>query len=186
MKRHFPLITALCLLVASATQAQEAIPLKGDELFGSLRARQIGPALMSGRITDVEGHPTDPKIMYIGAAGGGVWKSNDGGVTFKPVFDKHNQSIGALAVDPKSPDQVVWAGTGEVWTRNSVSIGDGIYKTEDGGQNWTKSGLEKSERISSISIDPTNTDIIYVGVMGALWGASPERGVYKTTDGGRN
>ena len=185
MKRHLLLFVSLCIALAGV-QAQEAIPLKGDELFGSLRARQIGPALMSGRITDVEGHPTDPKIMYIGAAGGGVWKSNDGGVTFKPVFDKHNQSIGAIAVDPKRPDQVVWAGTGEVWTRNSVSIGDGIYKTEDGGQNWTKSGLEKSERISSISIDPTNTDIIYVGVMGALWGASPERGVYKTTDGGKN
>jgi len=173
------------LLALNLTQAQNAIPLKGDELFGSIRARHIGPALMSGRISDVEGHPTDPKVIYIGAAGGGVWKSTDGGVTFKPVFDKHAQSIGAIALDPKNPDQVVWAGTGETWTRNSVSIGDGIYKTEDGGQNWTKLGLEKSERISSIKIDPTNTDVVYTGVLGGLWGPSQERGVFKTTDGGK-
>lgn len=186
----FTHIAFLALLIISPVfnfqlvLAQEAIPLKGEELFGSMRARQIGPALMSGRITDIEGHPTDSRIIYIGTAGGGVWKSSDGGVIFKPIFDKYNQSIGAVAIDPKKPE-VVWAGTGEVWTRNSVSYGDGIYKTEDGGQNWTKMGLEKSERISSIKIDPTNTNTMYVGAMGALWGNSADRGVYKTTDGGK-
>ena len=157
---------------------------KGDALFGSMRARHIGPALMSGRITDLQGHPTDPKILYVGAAGGGVWQSTDGGVTFKSIFDDHPQSIGAIAVDPQNPDNVLWVGTGECWTRNSVSVGNGIYKSTDGGKNWQHLGLEKSERISSIQINPQNTDEVYVGVLGALWGDSEDRGVYKTTDGG--
>jgi photosystem II stability/assembly factor-like uncharacterized protein len=183
MKNTYSIV--LFILIGFAAQAQDAIPLKGDELFGSLSARHIGPALMSGRVSDLEGHPTDAKIMYVGAAGGGVWKSSDGGVTYKPMFDKHIQSIGAVAVDPKNPDKTVWVGTGECWTRNSVTVGDGIYKSDDGGENWTKMGLEKSERISAVKIDPTNSDIVYAGVMGALWGPSADRGVYKTTDGGK-
>lgn len=164
--------------------AQQAIDLTGDALFGSMRARHIGPAVMSGRFTDLCGHPTDSKVIYAGAAGGGVWKSANGGVTFNPIFDEHAQSIGAIAVDPKSPDNTIWVGTGEIWTRNSVSVGDGIYKTTDGGKSWKNLGLEKSERISSIQINPDNPDVVYVGVLGALWGDSAERGVYKTTDGG--
>ncbi len=185
MYRKLLLAASISLFSANLAFAQEAIPLKGEELFGSLRARQIGPALMSGRISDIEGHPTDSKVVYIGTAGGGVWKSVDGGVTFKSIFDKYTQSIGAVAINPKNPDKEVWVGTGEVWTRNSVSVGDGIYKTEDGGQNWTKMGLEKTERISSIKIDPTNPNVIYVAALGALWGDSQDRGVYKTTDGGK-
>jgi photosystem II stability/assembly factor-like uncharacterized protein len=183
MKKKITFLIAL--LVGFNSFAQEAIPLKGDEIFGSMRARHIGPALMSGRIVDIEGHPTNSKILYAGSAGGGVWKTNDGGVTFNPIFEKHNQSIGAIAVDPKNPDQIVWVGTGEIWTRNSVTIGDGIYKTTDGGQNWTNMGLPNSERISSIKINPTNTNEIFVGVLGALWGNSADRGVYKTIDGGK-
>jgi photosystem II stability/assembly factor-like uncharacterized protein len=184
-KNNWKYIWGILFLCPILLSAQEAIPLKGDELFGSLRARHIGPALMSGRVVELEGHPTDARIVYVGAAGGGVWKSSDGGVTFIPIFDKHCQSIGAIAIDPKKPDQNLWVGTGEVWTRNSVTIGDGIYKTTDAGQNWVKMGLEKSERISSVKIDPSNTDIVYVGVQGALWGPSTERGVFKTTDGGK-
>ncbi len=165
--------------------AQDALPLKGDEIFGSMRARHIGPALMSGRVVELEGHPTNAKILYAGAGGGGVWKTNDGGVTYNPIFEKHNQSIGAIAIDPKNPDQVIWVGTGEVWTRNSVTVGDGIYKSTDGGQNWTNMGLPNSERISSIKINPNNTNEVFVGVLGALWGNSADRGVYKTTNGGK-
>ncbi len=165
--------------------AQDGIPLKGKELFGDIKARHIGPAIMSGRVSDIEGHPTNSKIIYIGTAGGGVWKSNDGGVIFNPIFDDYCQSIGAVAVDPSNPDQVIWVGTGEVWTRNSTSAGDGIYKSIDGGQNWLKMGLENSERISSISIHPQNPDIVYAGVLGALWGDSEDRGIYKTADGGK-
>lgn len=178
----------LVALVAFSIQplfAQEAINIKGDALFGSMRARQIGPALMSGRFTDLEGHPTNSKIIYAGAAGGGVWQSTNGGVSFQSIFDDHTQSIGAIAVDPQKPDQVIWIGTGECWPRNSVSVGDGIYKSTDGGKNWKNMGLETSERISSILIHPDNSDEIYVGVLGALWGDSEDRGVYKSTDGGQ-
>lgn len=165
--------------------AQEEISLKGKELFGSITARQIGPALMSGRITDLEAHPENSRIIYAGTAGGGVWKSNDGGATFSSVFDEHCQSIGVVAVDPGNPDNVVWAGTGETWTRNSTSVGDGLYKSIDGGANWAKAGFEKSERISAIEINPANSNEMYIGVLGALWGDSEERGVYKSSDGGK-
>lgn len=154
------------------------------EYFGDLKARHIGPALMSGRINDIELHPSNPKIVYVGAAGGGVWKSKDGGVNFSPIFDKHTQSIGAVAIDPSDPDNTVYVGTGETWTRNSVSIGDGLYRTKDGGSNWEKIGFEKSERIANIIINPKNSKEIYVGVLGALWSDSEDRGVYKSTDGG--
>ncbi len=172
-----------CLMV-SALSAQDKIVLKGKELFGDMKARHIGPALMSGRMTDIELHPTNNKIVYAAAAGGGVWKSADGGASFSPIFDEHIQSIGCVAIDPSKPDQNIWVGTGETWTRNSVSVGDGIYKSVDGGQNWKNMGLPKSDRISSIVIDPKNGDIVWVGVLGALWGDSEERGIYKTTDGG--
>jgi photosystem II stability/assembly factor-like uncharacterized protein len=172
------------LLFPNALPAQE-ISLKGKELFGDMRARHIGPALMSGRINDMEMHPTNTRIMYAGTAGGGVWKSNDGGATFVPIFDDYVQSIGVVKLDPKDPDQTIWVGTGETWTRNSVSVGDGLYKSTDGGSNWNEiPGFENSERIASIAINPNNTNEVYVGVLGALWSDSEDRGVYKTTDGG--
>lgn len=178
-------LSSLALLLLNLPLfSQESVLPQGDALFGSMRARHIGPALMSGRITDLEGHPTDSRVLYVGTAGGGVWKSVDGGVTFTSVFDDHPQSVGAIAIDPQNPDNVAWVGTGECWTRNSVSVGYGIYKTTDGGKNWQHLGLEKSERISSIQINPQNPDEVYVGVLGALWGDSEERGVYKTADGG--
>jgi len=164
--------------------AQEEIKLKGKELFGDISARHIGPALMSGRINDMENHPTNNRIIYAGTAGGGVWKSNDGGTTFNSIFDDYCQSIGAVALDPNDPDNTIYVGTGETWTRNSVSIGDGMYKSVDGGSNWTKMGFDKSERIANIIVNPKNSKEIYVAVLGALWGDSEERGVYKTTDGG--
>jgi photosystem II stability/assembly factor-like uncharacterized protein len=174
----------LILAVYLPAKAQEEIVLKGNELYGDLRARHIGPALMSGRIIDLEAHPRNGRILYLGAAGGGVWKTSNGGATFQPIFDDHAQSIGVIAVDPTNPDKNLWVGTGETWTRNSVSIGDGLYKSTDGGVNWKKVGFENSERISSIEINPQNSQEIYVGILGALWSDSDERGVYKTTDGG--
>ncbi len=177
-------ITLLVLAWGCLSAYSQDIVLKGKELFGNLRARQIGPALMSGRIIDIESHPTNDRIIYAGAAGGGVWKSSNGGATFNPIFDEYAQSIGNIAVDPKDPDNTIWVGTGETWTRNSVSVGDGLYKTTDGGSTWKKIGFDKSERIASIEIHPENTNVVYVGVLGALWGDSEERGVYKTTDGG--
>jgi photosystem II stability/assembly factor-like uncharacterized protein len=123
--------------------------------------------------------------VYVGSASGGVWKSVNGGTSYKPVFDKQPaQSIGAIAIDPKDP-KVVWVGTGEPWTRNSVSIGNGVYKTSDGGDNWTFVGLPESERIAKILVDPEATDTVYVCAPGKLWSDSDERGVFKTTDGGK-
>lgn len=165
--------------------AQENAPMNVADYLGDLKVRHIGPALMSGRATDIEGHPKNSQVIYLGTAGGGVWKSNDAGVSFMPVFDDYCQSIGAVALDPSDPDNTVWVGTGEVWTRNSVSIGDGIYRSKDGGKSWTKLGLEKSERISAIRIDPKNPNVVYAGVLGGLWSNSADRGVYKTSDGGK-
>lgn len=184
MKKNTIWVACLGILSATTVLAQDKIVLKGKELFGDIQARHIGPALMSGRITDIEMHPTNNKIIFTATAGGGVWKSNDGGASFNSVFDDHIQSIGCVAIDPSKPDQNIWVGTGETWTRNSVSMGDGIYKSTDGGQNWKNMGLPKSDRIASIVIDPKNSDVVWVAVLGALWGDSDERGIYKTTDGG--
>ncbi|PIQ17777.1 MAG: hypothetical protein COW66_10100 [Flavobacteriaceae bacterium CG18_big_fil_WC_8_21_14_2_50_34_36] len=178
------ILYVLVFFLSLPTVFSQEIPIKGKELFGNLKARHIGPAVMSGRISDIELHPSNANIIYAGAAGGGVWKSIDGGTFFTPIFDEHAQSIGSIAIDPTDPDNTVWVGTGETWVRNSVSIGDGIYKTTDGGTNWKKMGLEKSERISGIKINPNNNNEVFVGVMGALWGDSKDRGVYKTSDGG--
>jgi hypothetical protein len=154
--------------------------------ISGLNARNIGSATMSGRIAAVaatlEGGKT---ILYIGAASGGVWKSIDGGTTFKPVFDKQPvQSIGAITIDPTNP-KTVWVGTGESWTRNSVSIGDGIYKSTDEGETWTHMGLPSSERIARILVHPKNGNIVWACVPGKLWSDSTERGLYKTVDGGK-
>ncbi len=182
MKYFFSIILSL-LCISSFAQDKEIV-LKGKELFGDMKARQIGPALMSGRIIDLEQHPSDDRVLYVGSAGGGVWKSTNGGAAFQPIFDDHAQSIGKVKLDPSNPDNVIWVGTGEIWTRNSVSLGDGLYKSVDGGSNWSKVGFEKSERISSIEIHPQDSKIMYVGVLGALWSDSEERGVYKSLDGG--
>jgi len=178
------LVFPLIILSALNAIAQETA-LKAGEYFGDLKARHLGPALMSGRVSDIELHPKNPNIVLIGSAGGGVWKSQDGGVRFTSIFDGYCQSIGVVAIDPNNPDNTYWAGTGETWTRNSVSVGDGIYKTADGGKNWTKMGLDKTDRIASIQIHPKNPDVVYAGALGALWGDSDDRGVYKTADGGK-
>ena len=181
MKKILFIFTVL-LLTQNTSLSQSNIKL--ENYFGDLRARHIGPAVMSGRINDMENHPTDAKIIYAGAAGGGVWKSNDAGTTFNPIFDEYCQSIGAIEIDPNDPDNTIYVGTGETWPRNSVSVGDGLYKSNDGGNNWEKIGFEKSERIANIIVNPTNSKEIIVGVLGALWSDSEERGVFKTTDGG--
>ncbi len=184
MKHVFITIIAFALWFPLVGHGQETKAIKGKELFGDMTARHIGPALMSGRINDLEVHPTNSRIIYAGAAGGGVWKSNDAGTSFNPIFDEYCQSIGAVALDPSDPDNTIYVGTGETWTRNSVTIGDGLYRSKDGGSNWEKLGLEKSERIANIIVNPTNPNEIFVAVLGALWGDSQERGVYRSSDGG--
>lgn len=153
--------------------------------LSGLGARNIGSAAMSGRIDTIAARTEGGKTtLYVGAASGGLWKSTDGGTTFKPVFDDQPaQSIGAVAIDPSHPE-TVWVGTGEPWTRNSVSIGTGVYKSTDGGGSWHATGLPESERVSRILVDPRNGDTVFACVPGKLWSDSAERGLYKTTDGG--
>jgi len=181
MYRKSKLIFLILIIVCGTAYSQIKV---SSSTFGAINARQIGPAAMSGRITSIVAVDKDPRIMYVGSAGGGVWKTINGGAVFKSVFDKYCQSIGSIAIDQKHPD-VVWVGTGESNMRNSVAIGDGLYKSDDAGDNWKKIGLEKSEHISKIVIDPSNSDVVYVAVPGALWSNSEDRGLYKTNDGGK-
>ncbi len=187
------LTLAMALLMVCGAAAADTVPVTSAPVIDSgvisgLGARNIGSAAMSGRISALAGFSDDSgKInLFVGAASGGVWKSTDGATTFKPVFDYQPvQSIGAIAVDP-SNHQNVWVGTGEAWTRNSVSIGDGVYRSTDGGESWVHVGLPESERISKIIVDPRSSDTAYVCVPGKLWSDSTDRGLYKTTDGGKS
>ncbi len=181
------LSTLLLFTLPLATfAAGPQVPYSSATISG-LGARNIGSATMSGRIAAIDAHrEANGKLtIFIGAASGGVWKSEDSGTEFRPVFDEQPvQSIGAITIDPSNPKNV-WVGTGEPWTRNSVSIGDGIYKSTDGGETWEKCGLPNSERIAKIVVDPKDSNTVYVAVPGALWSDSPDRGLYKTTDGGK-
>lgn len=154
--------------------------------FSVLKARSIGPALMSGRVSDFAHDPTNPDRFFVGVASGGVWRTTDGGVTFDPVFDSEGSySIGVVEVDPKRP-RIVWVGTGENNSQRSVSFGDGVYKSEDGGNSWTSVGLGDSEHIGMIAIRPDQPDTVFVAAQGPLWRAGGDRGLYKTTNGGKS
>jgi photosystem II stability/assembly factor-like uncharacterized protein len=170
--------------VALSASAQD-VTLDSDTLSG-LPIRAIGPAAMGGRIADIAAvHEGQRLTIYVGSASGGVWKSVDSGTTFKPIFDKQpSLSIGAVAIDPSNP-QTVWVGTGESWVRNSVSVGTGIYRTRDGGENWDAAGLPDSEHISRILVHPKDSNTVYACALGHLWSSNAERGVFKTTDGGK-
>src|SRR5260370_5624783 len=178
-------VLASFFLCAISVYAADA-PFNAASISG-LGARNIGSAAMSGRISAIAGtrEPSGKITLFVGAASGGVWKSDDSGTRYRPVFDEQRvQSIGAIALDPKNSKNV-WVGTGESWTRNSVSIGEGVYKSTDGGETWTRAGLEKSERIAKIKVSPTTSDTVFAAVPGPLWSDSPDRGLYKTTDGGK-
>ena len=175
-------VLSLLLLGGSPLSAQDLDPA----LFSAMKVRSIGPAGMSGRIAAIDGLASDPNILWVGAATGGVWKSSNGGTTWTPVFDHERVSgIGAVAIDQNSPD-VVWVGTGEGNPRNSAGVGAGLYKTMDGGDTWQFLGFGESERIHRIVLHPTNSDIAWIGVMGPAWSDGEERGVYKTIDGGQS
>jgi len=185
-------LSALVAIVLGAAvpagAAETAAPRFDAGVVSGLGARNIGSAAMSGRNAALDAVPgKDGKTtLFIGAASGGVWKSTDGGTTFKSVFDKQPvQSIGAITIDPTNHD-TIWVGTGEPWTRNSVSIGNGVYKSVDGGETWTHLGLDNSERVSRILVDPRDGNTVYACVPGKLWSDSADRGLYKTTDGGKN
>ncbi|MGH7528862.1 MAG: WD40/YVTN/BNR-like repeat-containing protein [Gemmatimonadales bacterium] len=187
MSRRLWATIALLLLGITpslSAQAPRGITLDSTLLAG-FRWRPIGPANMAGRITDVEGIP-GTATFYFAAAAGGIWKTTNNGTTFRPVFD-HERCIamGDLAIAPSDTSQI-WAGTGEEDSRNSISPGCGIFKSTDGGTTWTHMGLERSGAIGRIVVHPTNPDIVYVAALGQIWAANPERGLYKTTDGGKS
>ena len=156
------------------------------DLFKNLTPRNIGPGGMSGRVTAIDAVHSNPDIMYVGTASGGLWKSESGGITWTPIFDDQiTASIGAVAIQQSNPS-VIWAGTGEGNPRNSLNGGYGIFKSLDGGKSWKAMGLEKTRHIHRVIIDPTNPNIVYVAAIGSPWGEHPERGVYKTIDGGNS
>ncbi len=182
MKRSlFPFLLMAGLFFSMTLPAQQ---LDMSKMKG-LHFRNIGPAGMSGRVTAVDVNLKDPKIIFAGTASGGLWRSKDGGTTWKPVFDKENVlSIGAVTIDQSNPD-IVWAGTGEGNPRNSMNMGGGLYRSLDGGDTWELMGLEKTHCIYRIIVSPVNSDIVYVGAIGSPWGPHPERGLYRTLDGGK-
>jgi photosystem II stability/assembly factor-like uncharacterized protein len=183
LRRSLPCL-AVSLLLVSLPAALLAAAVDPDLLAG-MRARSIGPAGTSGRVAAIAGVDANPEVVYVGAAAGGVWKSTNGGLTFTPIFDDQPvSSVGAIAVFQANPD-VVWVGTGEGNPRNSASIGNGVYRSLDAGRTWVHLGLDRTERIDTIVLHPTNPDVAWVAALGQEWGENPERGVFKTEDGGR-
>lgn len=195
MKRFISLLLSLTLLVFITNESQAQRKDKKDEApkvenplegigLGTFKFRSVGPALTSGRIADIAVNPDNSSEFYVGAAAGGVWKTTNAGTTFTPIFDNYGSySIGALAIDPNN-HSVIWVGTGENNNQRSVSYGDGVYKSIDGGASFKHMGLKKSEHIGMIKVDPRNSEVVYVASVGPLWSGDGDRGLYKTTDGG--
>ena len=197
--RFTPFVLSVVVTVSmrvgpASAQRASARPARADsavaspfstEAFAGLRARSIGPAMTSGRVMSIAVHPSNPGVIYIGTASGGLWKTTSGGASWTSVMDKEaSYSIGWVTLDPKNPN-VVWVGTGERNSQRSVAYGDGVYKSEDGGRSWKNVGLKGSEHIGRIVVHPENSEIVYVAAQGPLWSAGGERGLYKTTDGGK-
>jgi len=158
---------------------------RGGGIYGALRFRNVGPAMISGRIQSIAVDPTNKRHYFIAAASGGVWRTNNGGITFTPVFDNENSySIGYVAIDPKNP-AVVWVGSGENNSQRSVSWGDGVYRSDDDGRTWHNMGLKNSEHIARVLIDPRDSNVVYVASQGPLWGPGGDRGLFKSIDGGK-
>jgi len=156
-----------------------------SETFNGLKFRSIGPALTSGRVVDLAVNPNNPKEYFVAAAAGGVWKTQNGGITYDPVFELEGSfSIGCVVYDPNNTN-VIWVGSGENNNQRSASYGDGVYKSNDGGKSWKNMGLKNSEHTGMIKVDPKNSDIVYVAAYGPLWNAGGDRGIYKTIDGGK-
>ena len=187
MKRTVATAALALLLLAPSVHAQKAKEEKKDENpYSGLTFRAIGPAITSGRIGDLAIDPANPSTWYVAAASGGVWKTVNSGTTWTPIFDRQaSYSIGCVTLDPRDP-LVVWVGTGENNSQRSVSYGDGVYKSTDGGATWKNVGLKESEHIGKIVIDPRDSNVVYVAAQGPLWRSGGDRGLYKTVDGGKS
>jgi photosystem II stability/assembly factor-like uncharacterized protein len=177
------LLSLLTVFLYTCSHAQQ---VKFDQHFKNWKPRCIGPAGMSGRITAIDAVIDQPNIVYLGSASGGVWKTENGGGNWFPIFDDQPiQNIGSIAIQQNNPS-VVWVGTGEGNPRNSINLGEGIYKSLDAGKTWKRMGLEKTRNIHRILVDPLNPNIVYAGAIGNPYASHPERGVFKTTDGGNS
>ncbi|NNC94851.1 MAG: glycosyl hydrolase, partial [Chitinophagales bacterium] len=189
----FLLILAFLMTSTSQVEAQKSkkstsySPTSVDSMMlGNIKFRSIGPAFMSGRIADIAIHPEDENVWYVAVGSGGVWKTTNSGVTWKPMFDKQaSYSIGCVTIDPNNP-HIIWVGSGENVGGRHVGYGDGIYKSMDGGSSWKNMGLKSSEHLSKIIVHPDNSNVIWVASQGPLWSKGGERGIYKSTDGGAN
>jgi len=178
------LCSILIFALPAKTEKSKKDPMSSS-LFSGLKFRSIGPSFTSGRIADITVNPRDHSEYYVAVACGHIWKTQNAGITFKPVFDKYGSySIGCLAIDPENP-HVVWAGTGENNHQRALGYGDGIYKTIDGGKTWKNMGLKNSRQIGTILINPRDTAMVYVAAEGSAWGPGGERGLFKTLDGGK-
>jgi photosystem II stability/assembly factor-like uncharacterized protein len=185
MRKLF-ILFVICTLALPLAAAEEEEAAKGmtAKAFKGLNFRSIGPALMAGRIADLAIHPTDFSTWYVAVGSGGVWKTTNSGTTWQPIFDDEaSYSIGCVVIDPSNPE-IVWVGTGENVGGRHVAFGDGVYRSIDGGANWQNMGLEDSEHISEIIVDPTDSNTVYVASQGPLWSPGGDRGLFKTTDGG--
>ena len=179
-------LLVMCPFYSLAQESDAPDDPFGSSTFSGLSFRSIGPALTSGRVSDIAVHPDNRKEYYLAIASGGVWKTVNAGTTWEPIFDDQpSYSIGCVTIDLNNP-LVVWVGTGENNSQRSVSHGDGVYKSVDGGKSWTNVGLETSEHIAKIVVDPRDSNTVYVASQGPLWRSGGERGLYKTTDGGES
>jgi photosystem II stability/assembly factor-like uncharacterized protein len=178
-------VLAATVVSGSAALAQASRPVLDSATVAGFRWRTVGPANFEGRVADVAGIPSPSKTFFVASAAGGIWKTTNAGTTFRPVFDDYPVvSMGALAIAP-SDTQQVWAGTGEQNSRNTIEPGQGIYKSTDGGLTWKLMGLERTQHIGRIAVHPTNPNVVYVAALGAAGKSNPERGLYKTEDGGQ-
>ncbi|MDH3480345.1 MAG: glycosyl hydrolase, partial [Gammaproteobacteria bacterium] len=187
MKRFALCAIVLVLQYSAAFAADEETPEPGfnEVTFKGLEFRSIGPAFMSGRIADIAIDPGNQSTWYVGVGSGGVWKTVNRGTTWEPIFDnEESYSIGCITIDPNNPN-TVWVGTGENVSGRHVGYGSGIYRSRDGGQNWENMGLERSEHIGMIRIDPRDSNTMFVAAQGPLWSGGGERGLFKSTDGGK-
>ena len=177
------IFSAFLILAQDKDKKEDKNPYK-SETFNGLKFRSIGPAATSGRVTDFAVNPNNINEFYVAVACGNVWKTTNSGTTWDPIFDKYGSfSIGCVTLDPSNP-HVVYVGTGENNSQRSVSWGDGIYRSEDGGKSFTNIGLKKSEHIAKVLIDPRDSKVIYVAAQGPLWGPGGQRGLYKSTNYG--
>jgi len=186
MPKHPSVLFAALLLVSGPARAQDEADVLGSGTFSGLTFRGIGPAATSGRIADIAVDPTRPSTWYVAVASGGVWKTENAGTTFEPIFDgEGSYSIGCVTIDPNDP-LTIWVGTGENNGQRSVAYGDGVYKSVDRGAHWKRVGLEHSEHVARILVHPDDSDVVYVAAQGPLWSAGGDRGLYKTEDGGES